>query len=543
LLCKKRNKGPHYHPRYDTEEYKTPEECKNACLTLVPNCDAVNFHAKDKKCGFEQCNGKFKFGGTKGSYVYVFVVGRDTTAATTTIPGKQTSQAPQRLTTPAIVVTTPKSPTVFGWQKVRDSSQTKLKCLKKNHGKDANGKIPTPRYDSKFSTVEECQNACVNLVPDCDAVNYDKEKGGKCGFEQCNGKLAFGGTKGYDSYIYVAPPSTTAGTGTTTTATKQSTTSQPVPTTPSPITTTDQKTTATDQAPKTTITTIPAPTSAVVSSSKTTTVLDVKPVLTMDSKTKITPGALTTAPRTSATVQNLRLTTAGMRANVRNKVRNVFRDRAAAATKLRQNYGLDKILEISVVSDLSDSDDGKRVIQSVTLKGYSLTTFTKTARTNFCSFVTNQAGFSAGLCEILTVTSVAGSSPPAAGGSGRRILQESAAITVKFAVWYNAQDAGNKSANYGNTGQDSSGGGTNVTVVAVVVVVILVLVAALAVGLVLYFMRSRTNNPVVPQSFTNLYAPTPSTGDDFSFDDNSNQLADGTLSVDEQEDKFSVATF
>ena len=46
-------------------------------------CAFCVLYGRDNKCGFEQCNGKFKFGGTKGSYVYVFVVGRDTTAATT----------------------------------------------------------------------------------------------------------------------------------------------------------------------------------------------------------------------------------------------------------------------------------------------------------------------------------------------------------------------------------------------------------------------------------------------------------------------------
>lgn len=304
-------------------------------------------------------------------------------------------------------------------------------------------------------------------------------------------------------------------------------------TTPAPTDTPDQKTTNT-QAPKTTITTTPAPTSAAEPASKATTALDVSPALTMGSETEVSSAAVTT------TVTNLRVATVEMRTNIRNKVRSIFRDREVAATQLKETYGLDKITEISVVSDLSDSDDGKRVIQSVTLKGYSITTFTSTARTNFCHFVTNRAGFSAGMCEILTVTSDASS----AAGDGRRVLQDSASVTVKYAVWYDEQDAYSPPAN-NNVGGDApdSGGGANVTVVAIVVVVILVVVAALAVGLVLYFMRSRTKNPIVPQSFTNLYAPTASTGDDFSFDDNSNRLADGTLSVNEQEDKFSVATF
>ena len=36
-----------------------------------------------------------------------------------------------------------------------------------------------------------------------------REHGGKCGFEQCKGKLNFGGTKGADAYIYRVPSDTT----------------------------------------------------------------------------------------------------------------------------------------------------------------------------------------------------------------------------------------------------------------------------------------------------------------------------------------------
>ena len=31
-----------------------------------------------------------------------------------------------------------------------------------------------PKYDSKFKTVELCKAACIHLVNNCDAVNYDK---------------------------------------------------------------------------------------------------------------------------------------------------------------------------------------------------------------------------------------------------------------------------------------------------------------------------------------------------------------------------------
>ena len=330
--------------------------------------------------------------------------------------------------------------------------------------------------------------------------------------------------------------------------------------TQSPVTT-DQDTrpilrTRKTEAPTTITTTAPVPTSAVASSSKATSVPDakpvltmdsrtkaVKPVLTMDSRTKGAPGALTPAPPASTAGQNLRLTTAGTRANARNKVRTIFRDRDAAANQLKQNYGLEKILEISAVSELSDSDDGKKMIQSVTLKGYSLTTFTQAARNNFCKFISNQAGLLAGMCEILSVTSDASSASSSADDSGRRILQGSVAVHVKFAVWYNAQDLADSKNKAANKAANNDAGG-NGPVVATVVAIIVILVVALVAGVVVYLLRTKRNNPVVPQSFTNLYAPNASTEDDFSYSDNSNQLEDDeTLSLNEQDDKFSVGTF
>ena len=103
--------------------------------------------------------------------------------------------------------------------------------------------------------MEQCQNACLNLVANCDAVNYDKlvhrlcssrqpaqtsthsdteydkqvvvimlcaccvltcrDNGGKCGFEQCDGQFKYGGTKGSYAYVYVAGPAGPAGPATT----------------------------------------------------------------------------------------------------------------------------------------------------------------------------------------------------------------------------------------------------------------------------------------------------------------------------------------
>lgn len=86
----------------------------------------------------------------------------------------------------------------LGWTHVRDASETRLQCTKLHKGPPH----LLPHYDSKYRTLAECQNACLNLVENCDAVNYDSEKGGKCGFEQCNGNIRHGGLKGADSYVY-----------------------------------------------------------------------------------------------------------------------------------------------------------------------------------------------------------------------------------------------------------------------------------------------------------------------------------------------------
>ena len=44
-------------------------------------CALCVLYCRQNECGFEQCNGKYKFGGVKGSYAYVYIAGGDTTAA------------------------------------------------------------------------------------------------------------------------------------------------------------------------------------------------------------------------------------------------------------------------------------------------------------------------------------------------------------------------------------------------------------------------------------------------------------------------------
>ena len=92
-----------------------------------------------------------------------------------------------------------------------------------------------PKYDQEFSNVDQCKSACLNQVPQCNTVNYSpyvssrcskspmflflvaslnesrlefitldrRGKQGKCQFEYCESGYTFGGTKQFNSYIYV----------------------------------------------------------------------------------------------------------------------------------------------------------------------------------------------------------------------------------------------------------------------------------------------------------------------------------------------------
>ena len=117
----------------------------------------------------------------------------------------------------------------------------------------ANNKLPKnerrrayhkPKYDQEFPNVDQCQSACLNQVPQCNTVNFSpyvssrwpksrnvlvafkmssvcrkfifsmccplysfhvmrRGKQGKCQFEYCESGYKFGGTKLFNSYIYV----------------------------------------------------------------------------------------------------------------------------------------------------------------------------------------------------------------------------------------------------------------------------------------------------------------------------------------------------
>ena len=45
------------------------------------------------------------------------------------------------------------------------SNHARIIMFRRNHHK--------PHYDTKYDTVEQCQEACLKSVPGCDAVNYD----------------------------------------------------------------------------------------------------------------------------------------------------------------------------------------------------------------------------------------------------------------------------------------------------------------------------------------------------------------------------------
>ena len=45
------------------------------------------------------------------------------------------------------------------------SNHARIIMFRRNHHK--------PHYDTKYDTVEQCQEACLKWVPGCDSVNYD----------------------------------------------------------------------------------------------------------------------------------------------------------------------------------------------------------------------------------------------------------------------------------------------------------------------------------------------------------------------------------
>merc|ERR1712183_758366 len=116
-----------------------------------------------------------------------------------------------------------------------------------------------------------------------------------------------------------------------------------------------------------------------------------------------------------------------MRAKIRSKVEAVFSDLTMATQKLRL-YGLAKVTVVTALP-LEDTSYGKLMTQRVKLKGYSASTFTVTPRKQFCDFVTNEAGLSAGMCEILSVINDKSTS----SSGGRRVLQAKDVVIVHYA--------------------------------------------------------------------------------------------------------------
>jgi len=201
-----------YGSTSDTEVSR--DECKTKCAK-DSRCLGFNFQ---RSCGFKHLKSKCHYLTKSASYSLVpnenqaclFYLRPGVvppTAPEPTYPPPTTTVEPtttQPTTTQPTTVATTKFPTTIPatsskmrWMKVREAWETKLLCTKLNKGKNHH-----PRYETRYATVEQCQDACLKLVKNCDAVNYDKGKGGKCGFEQCNGHLSYGGTKGSDSYIF-----------------------------------------------------------------------------------------------------------------------------------------------------------------------------------------------------------------------------------------------------------------------------------------------------------------------------------------------------
>merc|ERR1712032_959303 len=189
-----------------------------------------------------------------------------------------------------------------------------------------------------------------------------------------------------------------------------------------------------------------------------------------------------------------------VREKIFSKVEAVFSDLAAATTKLRMNG----LVEVKVVaaSTLENTRDGKRMTQRVRLQGYSESTFTKIPRGQFCDFVTNEAGVSAGTCEILSVKNEKSTS----SSGGRRVLTAKDVVIVHYAVLYNESNEPSMSRK-SDTSDDKNDNSTTTSIIVVLVVLCLVAGIVVAVLMIARWWFKKSTVSVVPQDqFTDIYS-------------------------------------
>ena len=188
-----------------------------------------------------------------------------------------------------------------------------------------------------------------------------------------------------------------------------------------------------------------------------------------------------------------------MREKTRSKVETVFSDLTIATMKLRMYNGLDEVTVVAALP-LKDTSDGKRITQRVRLQGYSESAFTDTLREHFCDFVTNEAGVSAGTCEILSVKNEKSTS----SSGGRRVLQAKDVVIVHYAVLYNQANEPSMSRKSDTNKNDDS---TTTAIIVVLVALCLVTGIVVAVLMLARWWLKKSTVSVVPQDkFTDIYA-------------------------------------
>jgi len=176
--------------------YGTLKQCQDACANSVPLCNVINYAGTDTQdravqkgsCQFQFCNldrEGYQYLNSENYQAYVY------------------RGSPKRGTRPAY--TAPKRPTEAtydrdGWRRVGGARDFDLNCEKLNFGANYDSRNG-PQYNTKYRELWECKSACKNQVIGCDAINFSRDKEGKCQFLQCNGKVVRGNVKDYDSYI------------------------------------------------------------------------------------------------------------------------------------------------------------------------------------------------------------------------------------------------------------------------------------------------------------------------------------------------------
>jgi len=274
-----------------------------------------------------------------------------------------------------------------GWRQVATTKELHLGCTKLNFGNHnaRNG----PKYDTKYASLVQCKNACKDKVAGCDAINYSKDKGGKCQFQQCNGKMVRGRTKDYDSYMLESAKGTDVKTTVpvTTVLTPQPSGIMPGMTTP--------------QAPGTMATTTTKPGLEVVDSiPAATTPAPFCPGLDIDCTG--TCGGKTKTDTCGHCGRNGDGCTSWSKDDVSNKLNSVFPVNSTAAAVSAISKFLPLTKDVSRFKDITKAADKFTVY--IRLVGYSEATFLQSDRKHLINFCNAMTGILKNMISVDSVT-------------------------------------------------------------------------------------------------------------------------------------------